>query len=74
MSDLEKLDPNLVRQYTGAYGPFQAGDYRIGDTVKAPGVSGEVIWSYRSAGKGLVYVVDDSSGFPVEIAANEVRG
>jgi len=74
VSDLENLDPTLKRQYTGAYGEFQAGDYSIGDTIKAPGIAGEVIWSYRSAKKGLVYVVDDNSGFPVEIAANEVRG
>jgi hypothetical protein len=44
MSDVDKLDPNLKRQYVGAYGEFQAGDYGIGDQI--PGL-GEVIWSCR---------------------------
>ena len=73
MSDLSKMDPNLVKQYTGAYGPFVSGDYAIGQTLNAPGIQGEVIWSYQGK-NGLAYVIDDNSGFPVEIQANEVRG
>lgn len=74
MSDVEKLDPKLRRQYTGAYGAFVPGDYAIGDTISVPGQSGEVLWSFMSA-EGLKYVVDDNTGgFPVEVKANEVYG
>lgn len=72
MSDFEKITPALRRQYESAYGPLANGEYPIGSQIKAPGVSGEVIWVYRSARQGLTYVVSDGS-FPVEVAANEVR-
>ena len=74
MMELFNVDPKIRKQYEGAYGPFVAADYAIGDQVKAPGVQGEIIWSYRKNGTGpLTLVVDDHSGFPVEIRANEVQ-
>jgi hypothetical protein len=73
MSGLEHVSEQLVKQYTGAYGPFASGDYAIGDTIAVPGTSGEVIWSYQSP-QGLVYVVDDTfGGFPVEVKASEAN-
>ncbi len=74
MSGLEHMDLKLIKQYTGVYGPFGAGDYQIGQQLRAPGVIGEVIWSFHSCdGRGLVYVVDDNSGFPVEVRAGEAQ-
>lgn len=68
------MDPKLRREYTGAYGPFAAGDYQIGQQLRAPGVQGEVIWSFHSCdAHGLVYVVDDNSGWPTEVRASEVQ-
>lgn len=72
MSDLEKISVQLQRQYSGLYGQFQSGDYPVGSIISVPGTTGEVIWSFRSA-SGLTYVVDDNSGFPVEIKAYEVK-
>jgi hypothetical protein len=72
MSGLEHMDLKLIQQYTGLYGPFVSGDYAIGDTIAVPGTSGEVVWSYQSE-RGLVYVVDDASGFPVEVKASEAK-
>lgn len=72
MSDLDHMSKALQQQYTGAYGPFVSGDYAPGQTVSTPSTSGEIIWSYQSR-KGVVYVVDDGSGFPVECLARDVR-
>lgn len=71
MTGLENLDPNVKRQFTGAYGPFVAGDYAIGDQVHTVGKSGEVVWSYQ-AKRGLTYVIDDHSGWPAEVLARRV--
>jgi hypothetical protein len=71
MTGLQGMDPELIRQYSGAYGPFVAGDYAIGEQIAGPGKSGEVIWSYQSQ-KGLTYVVDDRSGWPTEVLARRV--
>ncbi len=61
------------RQYQQLYGAYVAGEFSIGDQVKTPeGEEGEVIWSYRDRAGRHMYVIDDGSGFPVEIAANEV--
>jgi hypothetical protein len=74
MTGLRDMDPKLIRQYSSAYGTFASGDYAIGDTIAVPGTSGEVIWSFHSCdGRGLVYVVDDNSGFPVEVKASEAK-
>jgi hypothetical protein len=73
--ELFNVDPQLRRQDEAAYGPFCSADHQIGDQVKAPGVQGEIIWSYRKDGTGPVtYVIDDKSGWPVEVKANEVQG
>jgi hypothetical protein len=72
MSGLEHVSEHLVKQYTGIYGPFVSGDYAIGQELHGAGVQGDVIWSYQSA-HGLVYVIDDHSGWPVEIKAHEVQ-
>ncbi len=75
MMELFNVDPQLRRQYEGAYGPFCSADHKIGDQVKAPGVQGEIIWSFRKNGTGPVtYVIDNSTGWPVEVLAREVQG
>ncbi len=68
---LAKVNPQLRRLYEGAWGPFVVGDYRIGETVAAPGTSSEVVWSYQTE-KGLVYVIDENSGRPVGVLASQV--
>jgi hypothetical protein len=73
MSGLEHVSEHLVKQYTGAYGPFVSGDYAIGEQIKTPYTTGEVIWSYRAPLHGLTYVVDDATGWPTEVLANEVQ-
>lgn len=74
MTGLQDMDAKLIRQYSSAYGTFASGDYAIGDTIAASSASGEVIWSFHSCdGRGLVYVVDDESGFPVEVKASEAK-
>jgi hypothetical protein len=67
VAGIENVEPNIRRQYTGAYGPFVAGDYQIGQQLRAAAICGEVIWSYSAPGRGLVYVVDENSGWPAEI-------
>jgi hypothetical protein len=73
MSGLESMDVKLIKQYTGIYGPFVSGDYAIGQQIKTPHTTGEVIWSYRAPLHGLTYVVDDSTGWPTEVLASEVQ-
>jgi hypothetical protein len=68
------MDPKIKRQYESAYGEFVSGDYAIGELVVTRYVAGEVIWSYRHAVQGLTYVVDNSSGFPVEVETSQVYG
>ncbi len=68
---LVKVNPKLRRLYEGTWGPFVAGDYRIGETVAAPGTSGEVVWSYQTE-KGLVYVIDNNTGRPVGVLASQI--
>ena len=73
MSGLENVSQKLRLQYTSAYGPFMAGEYQPGDTIKGPGIEGEIIWSYRSPiSQSLVYVIEGDS-FPVEVPARDVR-
>ncbi len=68
-----KISEQLQRQYESAYGAYVPGEYAIGDQVAAHGVSGEIIWSYRPGGNGpLHFVIDDNSGFPVEVLASDV--
>ncbi len=70
---LAKVNHPLRRLYEGAWGPFVAGDYAIGDQMTAPYCTGAVIWSYRQPLHGLTYVVDDSTGGPIEVPALQVR-
>ncbi len=73
MTGLQDMDPNLIRQYSGAYGAYVPGDYAIGERLHAAAIRGEVIWSYLGA-QGLTYVVDDHSGWPCEVLARSVIG
>ncbi len=68
---LVKVNPKLRHLYEGAWGPFIVGDYRIGEMIVAPGTSGEVVWSYQTE-KGLVYAIDNNSGWPVGVLASQV--
>jgi hypothetical protein len=73
MTGIEGMDPNMKRQYAAAYGPFVAGNYPVGSMITVPGTSRKVIWSFHPCdGRGLVYVVDDASGSPVEVQAAQV--
>lgn len=68
---------NKEQQYTGLYGEYAFnGLHSIGDKVTSEdGTTGTIIWSYRKNGgvqrlnllKGYTLVVDDGSGFPVEV-------
>lgn len=63
------------QQYAEIFGPFRPGDYSIGDTITFDSgqSSGTVIWSFvNEENERFFYVVDDGSGFPVEIERNEV--
>lgn len=63
----------LARQYTGAYGPFVAGDYGLGQQAQARAGAGEIVWSFRKDGRGPVtYVLDDGSGWPIEAEASSI--
>ena len=73
MTGLQGMEPDLIRQYSSAFGAYVPGDYQIGEQIRAAGTSGEVVWSYLGA-KGLVYVVDDKSGWPCEVLARLVIG
>lgn len=63
----------LARQYSAAYGPFAAGEHQIGQRARAHSTSGEIVWSFRKDGQGPVtYVLDDGSGWPVEVEAASI--
>ncbi len=66
------MDEYIKQQYTSAYGSYVPGEYAIEDQIATRHYVGTVIWSYNVPGKGLTYVVDTGSGFPVEAAANTV--
>ncbi|GHO51505.1 hypothetical protein [Ktedonospora formicarum] len=66
---------NLYSQYRQAYGELaEAGKFRVGENVLFDDGAdlGEIIWKYINPQGILTYVLDDSSGFPVEVAATEV--
>jgi len=68
---MTETQERLARQYTSAYGPYVAGDYQIGQQATAPGVSGEIVWSFRKDGRGPVtYVLYDGVNWPVEVEAS----
>jgi hypothetical protein len=73
MTGLDDLDANLRRQYEGAYGPFVSGEYAIGEQLRTRYATGTVLWSYRQPLHGLAYLIDDSSGWPLEVMAHEVQ-
>lgn len=69
----EQKQARLARQYASAYGPFVAGDYEIGMLARAHDVSGEIVWSFRKAGRGPVtYVLYDGVNWPVEVEASQL--
>jgi hypothetical protein len=73
MTGLQDMNPNLIRQYSSAFGAYVPGEYQIGEQIATSSTSGTVIWSYLGA-NGLTYVIDDNSGWPVEVQASQVNG
>jgi hypothetical protein len=70
MSDLKQISEQRQKLYSTLYGKFQAGKYHIGDEIPN---KGEVLWSYQSAARGLIYVIGGWRALPIEIAASEVQ-
>ncbi|GHO63779.1 hypothetical protein KSC_026710 [Ktedonobacter sp. SOSP1-52] len=66
---------NLFNQYRQVYGDLATtGLYTIGQRVYFDGGQiGEVIWKYHSA-NGLMYVLDDNTGFPTEERSQDIEG
>ena len=71
MSDLNTMDPHEVLGYTRMYGHFYPGDYPVGSRIETARVRGHVVWSYHSAWRGLMYVMQ-SGKRTVEVAARYV--
>ena len=66
---------SLYSQYRQAYGDLaEAGKFRVGERVMFDNGAGqgEILWKYVDNGT-LTYVIDDNSGFPVEVSAQEVQ-
>ena len=67
---------NLFNQYRQAYGELaEAGKFRVGERVLFDNGAGrgEILWKFINRQGALEYVIDDNSGFPVEVAAEDVR-
>ena len=66
----------IYNQYKQIYGELaESGKFRVGESVlfdEGTGL-GEVLWKYINDEGVLQYVLDDQSGFPVEVSAQEVR-
>ncbi len=65
----------IYRQYSREYGELTSiGKYRIDERVKFDDgqAKGTVAWKYLDQKRGLVYIIEDYSGFPFEITANEI--
>lgn len=73
MSQTDRM--KLFAQYRQTYGDLSSdGKYSVGDRVYFHGDNtGEIIWKYQGT-QGLVYVVDNNSGFPVEVDEYMVTG
>lgn len=75
MDQQSKQRIHLYQQYTAAYGELAAtGQYAVGDRVRFDGGQvGEIIWKYHSA-NGLMYIIDDNTGFPTEERSQDIEG
>ncbi|HEX4202696.1 MAG TPA: hypothetical protein VHZ51_00525 [Ktedonobacteraceae bacterium] len=65
----------LYRQYSREYGELTpAGEHQINESVKFYDgqARGTVVWKYQDAWRGLVYIIEDYSGFRFAIAADEM--
>jgi DUF971 family protein len=65
----------IYRQYSREYGELTSiGEYQIDKKVKFDDgrAKGTVAWKYQDQKRGLVYIIEDYSGFPFEITANEI--
>ncbi|GCF09992.1 hypothetical protein [Dictyobacter arantiisoli] len=73
--DAPALRLQMYRQYSRTYGALTPqGEYQINERVtfgdgRAKGI---VAWKYVDQGRGLIYILEDSSGFPFEMAAHEI--
>lgn len=65
----------VYRQFTREYGELtSAGDYQINERVKFDDgqARGTVVWKYQDKWRGLVYIIEDYSGFHFAVAAEEI--
>jgi len=65
----------IYRQYSREYGELTSmGEYQINERIKFDDgrAKGTVTWKYQDQERGLIYVIEDYSGFPFKIVANEI--
>jgi hypothetical protein len=73
--DSPKFRLFLYRQYSQEYGELAlTGEYQIGEKVQfhVSEAKGIVAWKHHDQKRGLLYIVEDSSGFPFQIPAHEI--
>lgn len=67
----------IYAQYRQTYGELtEAGKFRVGERIMFDNGAGqgEVLWKFHTPQGILTYVIDDNSGFPVEMQASEIEG
>ena len=73
--DTPKFRLFMYQQYSQQYGELISdGDYGLNERVKfANGKAiGTVTWKYLKREAGLIYVLEDYSGFHFQVTANEI--
>lgn len=63
------------RHYSREYGTLvSAGEYQINEPVRFDNgqAKGSVAWKYQDQNGCLVYIIEDYSGFPFKITAQEI--
>ncbi|GHO61700.1 hypothetical protein KSC_005920 [Ktedonobacter sp. SOSP1-52] len=75
-SDEQKRRMELFRQYRALFGDLVSdGTYMVGDTITlVNGIQGKVIWTYRSHGKDVMYVLEDGNDVLIGITADGIAG
>lgn len=65
----------MYRQYSREYGELTSnGEYQIAESVKFDDgqAKGTIVWKYQDQECGLVYVIEDYSGFPFKVTADKI--
>ncbi|GCE24265.1 hypothetical protein [Dictyobacter kobayashii] len=75
--DTPKFRLLMYRQYCKIYGElFSGGDYQLNEQVTFDDgqAKGTVTWKYLRREQGLVYVLEDYSGYHFHVAAHQIIG